>query len=340
MKALAGLFGAVFTLVLAVAIVAAGPSGSPPPSAAAIGEIPADLLSRYVDAANTCEGLPWQVLAAIGFTESRHAQGRANATTGDVDPPIFGPALDGTHGTTRIADVASPDGWMHAQGPMQFLPTTWSRWGRLAPGRPADATPSPHNAWDAIYSAAAYLCAGRAQIDDLKQAILSYNHSSEYLHAVMNKAGEYGLGSDVSQAAISNGMTCPVVGAVSFTDTWGAPRSGGRTHQGTDIVAPYGSPLVAIESGLIDQLSDVDQGLGGITIWLRGDSGDRYYYAHNAGNITRVGQRVSAGQVVGYVGNTGNARTSIAHLHFEIHPGGGPAINPYPMLAVACQPEN
>ena len=338
MKQLAGLVGAAFTLVFGVAVIASGPSGGSPPDAAALAEIPSDLLPRYVDAAGACEGLPWQVLAAIGFTESRHAQGRANPATGDVNPPIFGPSLDGTGGTARIPDSSSADGWMHAQGPMQFLPTTWDRWGRLAPGRPAGASPSPHNAWDAIYSAAAYLCAGRPEIDDLEQAILSYNRSSEYLREVVDKAVEYGLGSASGQIVIIGGLACPVVGPVSFSDDWGDPRSGGRTHEGTDLIAPYGAPLVAIENGVIDQASDVDEGLGGITIWLRGDSGNRYFYAHNSVNAAHVGDRVAVGQVIGYIGDTGNARNSVPHLHFEIHPGGGEAVNPYPTVASICRP--
>ena len=197
MKLIAGLFGGMLAFVFGIAVVMSGPSGDAAPSAAAVAEIPADLLPRYVDAASTCGGLPWQVLAAIGFIETRHAQGRADTTTGDVEPPILGPALDGTNGTARLLDASSTDGWMHAQGAMQFLPTTWARWGRLAPGRPLSATPSPHNAWDAIYSAAAYLCAGPAVIDDLDAAILSYNHSTDYLGAVMGQAMEYGLPSGV-----------------------------------------------------------------------------------------------------------------------------------------------
>jgi hypothetical protein len=336
MKLFVALLAPPLALVLGVAVVASGPSGGSTPSAAALAEIPSDLLSRYIDAATTCEGLPWQVLAAIGFTESRHAQGRANPTTGEVDPPILGRALDGTNGTQRIPDASSSDGWMHAQGPMQFLPTTWVDWGRLAPGRPTGATPSPHNAWDAIYTAAAYLCAGRTQIDDLEQAILSYNRSAEYLRAVVDKAIEYGLGSDSGEVVIVGGMACPVAGPVSFSDTWGAPRSGGRTHKGTDLIAPHSAPLVAVENGVIDRASDIEQGLGGITMWLRGDSGTRYYYAHNSVNAARIGDRVAVGQIIAYVGNTGNARTSVPHLHFELHPGGGDAVNPYPTLTRIC----
>ena len=79
-------------------------------------------------------------------------------------------------------------------------------------------------------------------------------------------------------------------------------------------------------------------GLGGIVVWLRGESGDEYYYAHldDWAPGLAVGDRLSAGQQLGYVGNTGNARYTVPHLHFEFHPGGGGAINPYPLVKGLC----
>jgi len=127
---------------------------------------------------------------------------------------------------------------------------------------------------------------------------------------------------------------CPVGPVHSFTDTWHAARSGGRKHQGTDVFAPHGSPAYAVVDGLIDKWSG--GGLGGIALWLRGDDGTRYYYAHNAANVAPVGTRVSAGELIAYVGKTGNAETTPPHIHFEAHPQGGPAHNPYPWLAAIC----
>jgi hypothetical protein len=336
-KVLAALVGVALVLVLGVAVVVGGPGVTSTPSARALEEIPADLLTVYISAASTCEGLPWQVLASIGYFESRHAQGRADPGTGDVEPPILGPALDGTNGNAMIRDPSSPDGWAHALGPMQFIPSTWERWGRLAPRRPTNAIPSPHNAWDAIYSAAAYLCGGRATIGDVEAAIFSYNHSHEYVADVIAKAVEYGLRAEGgASVTIVGGMACPVTGPLSFTDDWGDPRSGGRTHKGNDLFAPLGTPLVAIENGVISSTLDIDQGLGGISVWLRGDSGTTYYYAHNTANAVVSQQRVRAGEVVAYVGNTGNARGGATHVHFEIHPGGGAAANPYATLSRLC----
>lgn len=344
MKLLAALCSLLVTALIGIAAFAGG--GSAAPGAAglpvgAVADIPTDLVGVYIAAAGSCPGLPWTVLAAIGFTESHHARGRADPRTGEVTPPILGPALDGRNGYARVTDPTSSDGWAHAQGPMQFLPTTWRNVGRLAPGRPTGAAPSPHNAWDAIWSAAALLCGPNRRITDLRAAILSYNHSNRYVDAVLTKAAEYDAAGStgVSVAAVpavDGVLVCPVAAQVRHNVDWHAPRSGGRRHQGNDVFAPYGSTLVAVEAGVVDRTTDTETGLGGITVWLRGDSGTRWYYAHNSTNLVRRGTRVAAGRPLALVGNTGNARGMSAHVHFEMHPAGGAATDPYPLIAQLC----
>jgi murein DD-endopeptidase MepM/ murein hydrolase activator NlpD len=133
----------------------------------------------------------------------------------------------------------------------------------------------------------------------------------------------------------SGNGSCPVAGAVYFSDTWGDSRSGGRSHQGVDMMATRGTPVAAIFSGTITSMKN--NNLGGKTIWLRA-SGDQFYYAHldeHAAGLA-VGQSVSSGQIIGTVGSTGNASDLYPHLHFEYHPGGGSAVNPYPLVKGIC----
>ena len=129
----------------------------------------------------------------------------------------------------------------------------------------------------------------------------------------------------------TDGMYCPVAGPVSFTDTWGAPRSG-HTHQGVDMMAAYGTPIVAIVSGNITYAAY--DGSGGNMIFLSGDDGNAYWYMHNQENLV-TGGHVNAGQQIATVGDTGNA-AGTPHLHFEYHPGGGSAVNPTPLVASIC----
>jgi murein DD-endopeptidase MepM/ murein hydrolase activator NlpD len=129
----------------------------------------------------------------------------------------------------------------------------------------------------------------------------------------------------------TGGMACPVAGPVSFVDSWGAPRAG-HTHVGVDMMAAYGTPVVAIVDGSIT-MSSYGSSAGNWQI-LSGNNGHAYYYMHNQQNIVNGGH-VRAGQQIATVGDTGNA-VGTPHLHFEYHPGGGGPVNPYPLVASIC----
>ena len=128
-------------------------------------------------------------------------------------------------------------------------------------------------------------------------------------------------------------MFCPVDGPVNFSDTWGAARSGGRSHQGVDMMADHGVPTVAPVSGRVEHRGT---SLGGLSWYVYGDNGNMYYGTHLQSYANQGVGWVEAGTLIGYVGSSGNASESGPHLHFEIHPGGGSAINPYPLTAQAC----
>jgi murein DD-endopeptidase MepM/ murein hydrolase activator NlpD len=129
----------------------------------------------------------------------------------------------------------------------------------------------------------------------------------------------------------------PLVGDYTYSDDFGAGRHQGR-HEGVDIMADRNTPFVAVANGEVQRLTRTATGLGGIYVWLRRSDGTEYYYAHMTSIATglEAGQQVSAGQVIGAVGNTGDARYGATHLHFEIRPGGSP-IDPYSHL-VAVDP--
>ncbi|HEV3474864.1 MAG TPA: peptidoglycan DD-metalloendopeptidase family protein, partial [Actinomycetota bacterium] len=130
----------------------------------------------------------------------------------------------------------------------------------------------------------------------------------------------------VSGAAL---QACPAPGT-SFSDTFGAPRSGGRSHAGVDMMGGYGTPVYAALPGSVSTSSS---SLGGNQAYVYSDGGTYTFYAHLQG-FADVSGSVAAGTLIGYVGDTGNA-TGTPHLHFEYHPGGS-LVNPTPYVAAVC----
>ena len=126
----------------------------------------------------------------------------------------------------------------------------------------------------------------------------------------------------------------PVSGSAGYSDDFGAPRDGGeRRHQGTDIFAEHGTPVIASSDGQVSHMS-VGTPLGGTSLRLTAPDGTYYYYAHLADFAPGMadGESVTKGELLGYVGNTGNAAFTPPHLHYEIHPDGGAAVDPVPIL--------
>lgn len=122
-----------------------------------------------------------------------------------------------------------------------------------------------------------------------------------------------------------------------IADTWGAPRGTGRRHEGQDIFAPKGTPILSATNGFIYKIGE--NNLGGQTVSVISAGGRVYYYAHlekYAPNI-EVGDRVTTRSVLGYVGTTGNAAGTPPHLHFGIYTMSG-AINPLPLLTDRTAP--
>jgi peptidoglycan LD-endopeptidase LytH len=128
-------------------------------------------------------------------------------------------------------------------------------------------------------------------------------------------------------------LLMPVAGVrvSQVADTWGAPRSGGRRHEGQDIFAPRGTPIFSATSGYVVRITDAT--LGGNSAFVLGAGGRRYYYTHldEFAEGLAVGDRVTVDTVLGYVGNTGNAAGTPPHLHFGVYGSAG-ALDPLPLL--------
>lgn len=292
---------AMFAVVALIAIIAAAVSGvvaaifgggnsaaSSQPSPAALADIPGNYLTLYQQAAATCPGLDWSIVAAVGKIESDH--GRLGAP--------------GVHSGSNFAG---------AGGPMQFLQPTFDSVVAQHPPPPGGSTPpSRYNPHDAIYTAAAYLCdSGARDGRDIYSAIFTYNHADWYVRKVLDQANAYKAAQQ--SAPQQSGWTVPTHGTCSS----GFGSRDGEFHRGQDIAAPIGTPIVAAAGGTV-----IDSGpASGYGLWVRIQhaNGVITTYGHNNRNLVQPGQQVQAGQPIAEVGNQGESTGP--HLHFQIDVG-------------------
>lgn len=162
--------------------------------------------------------------------------------------------------------------------------------------------------------------------------ILALGSQDDEPEANEQESDESGSDGNTGSASVQM-LRFPVQGQCFFGDTWHAPRGGGRKHEGVDVIAPSGNLLYAVVDGHISKLYwDFPGALAGNGLRVAQDDGTYFTYLHMSSFAPgiEVGTEVKAGDVIGFVGNTGSSATP--HLHFEIHPGGGAAVNPYPYV--------
>jgi murein DD-endopeptidase MepM/ murein hydrolase activator NlpD len=137
----------------------------------------------------------------------------------------------------------------------------------------------------------------------------------------------------LARQAPAEALLMPVAGVrvTEVADTWGAPRSGGRRHEGQDIFAPRGTPVVSAVPGIVTSIGSSAR--GGNVVWVTGTGRRRYYYAHLEGVAPglQIGDRIDEGVLLGFVGSSGNAADTPPHLHFGLYGSRG-ALDPLPLL--------
>ncbi|HEU0130271.1 MAG TPA: peptidoglycan DD-metalloendopeptidase family protein [Mycobacteriales bacterium] len=285
-----------------LALVAVGAATAPAPAvagddAAQVAAAPEQFRGFLVEAARRF-ALPPALLVAVAEIES------------GFDPNAVGDPIPG-----------GP-----AEGMMQFLPGSWTRFN-IVPGA------TPYDPRAAVLAAANHLLAS-GRLDgggwDAAHALTGYGHSTAYATTVLAKAAEYGF-------RYSPGA--PPLDATRYTFPMTPPGdyvNGHHDYPANDIFTSIGTPVVACVRAEVLRTSPVETGKGGITVTLRGEDGWRYYYAHLAAldPAIRPGVVVEAGARLGLSGNSGNARTTEPHLHFGVSKTGSVAgeINPYPYL--------
>ncbi|MGH9017284.1 MAG: C40 family peptidase [Acidimicrobiales bacterium] len=267
-------------LVLLVAVLAAGAGagiasllggGDSPPSATATAEIPAAMLTLYQEAAATCPGLPWTVLAAIGTVESDNGQS----------------TLPGVHSGANEAG---------AEGPMQFEPATFSAYDTPVPAGGANP-PSPYDPTDAVYAAARDLCANGAQNGaNLSGAVFDYNHSQAYVTEVLGLAQSYGQTQAQTVAAGTAGGIAVdwALAQVGTPYIWGGETPGVGFDCSGLVQAAYKVAGITLPRVAQDQYDATAKLEPGDPL----QPGDLVFFGGGPTDVTHVGIYVGNGQMV------------------------------------------
>ena len=245
---------------------------------------PPAFLALYQQAAPTCPGLPWTVLAGIGKEETDHGRNAAVSSAG-------------------------------AMGPMQFEPSTFAEYDvdQDQDHNPAADILSPE---DSIYSAAKYLCSnGAGDPNHLYQAIYAYNHADWYVQAVLSDASQY-ANLPISGAIAAVGSYALPLSPQIFAQDPGMMLKPHHTYPAVDLPVPIGTPVYAVTAGTITP----SNGTCGNGLLLHGDDGNTYQYCHGSQYVLPPGSRVTPGELILLSGNTGHSTGP--HLHFGIMKNG------------------
>ncbi len=254
----------------AIAFVATitGPAGAP--SAGALSRIPPEMLALYQQAAATCPGLSWTVIAAIGTIES-------------------------SNGTSTLPGVRSGANPAGAEGPMQFEPATFAAYDEPVPPGGADP-PSPYDPVDAVYAAARDLCAnGGAGGVDLSAAIFAYNHSPAYVEWVLGLAQTYLQQAPSQTGALARAVAVDwVLSQVGAPYTWGGEVPGAGFDCSGLVQAAYRVAGISLPRVARDQLAAGSLLPAGASL----EPGDLVFFGPSPTDITHVGLVVSPGVMV------------------------------------------
>lgn len=246
--------------VLGTALVSVGVSG-PSPSADAASSIPTAMLQLYMQAATTCPGLPWTVLAAIGTVES-------------------------SNGTSDLPGVHSGANEAGAEGPMQFEPATFAAYDTPVP--PGGVSPpSPYDPADAVYAAARYLCANGAQGGaNLSAAVFAYNHDQSYVNQVLSLAQSYGEASDGASAAMAGTAAADwALEQVGTPYIWGGETVGVGFDCSGLVQAAYSAAGVTLPRVAQDQYDSTTKLGAGDAL----EAGDLAFFGSGVSDVTHVG---------------------------------------------------